>query len=139
MRALSETPPPGSIQESIRFWFLGCWLDVGGKQSRNHVFHVRRLVRRLLPYGVVLPSQTARLELRIAPDKKRLIEQAAKLSNTTLTAFVTETLVERARLLVEGPKLSTDSGTDDLRPIGGWSFELPDDWDAPLDDFADYR
>ncbi len=78
---------------------------------------------------------SARLELRIAPESKQLIERAAKLSNTTLTAFVTEVVVARAQELVEGPQEGRPPG---LRPIGGWSFALPDDWDEPLEDMADY-
>lgn len=83
-----------------------------------------------------MPSHTARLELRISPEKKELIERAARLTNLTLTAFVTNTLVARARRLVEGPAQAPEGGP---RPIGGWSFILPEDWDDPLDDFADYR
>ncbi|MEN0068087.1 MAG: DUF1778 domain-containing protein [Myxococcota bacterium] len=84
-----------------------------------------------------MPGSTARLELRISPEKKELIERAARLTNSTLTAFVTDTLVAQARRLVEGPAHS--SAEDAHRPIGGWSFVLPEDWDDPLDDFADYR
>lgn len=83
-----------------------------------------------------MPAQTARLELRIAPDKKQLIERAAELSNTSVTAFATEVLVERARELVEGP---SRPAPDRTRPIGGWSFTIPEDWDEPLEDLADYR
>lgn len=78
---------------------------------------------------------SARLELRIAVESKQLIERAAKLSNTTLTAFVTEVVVARARELVEGPHTPKQAAP---RSIGGWSFALPDDWDDPLDDMADY-
>lgn len=86
--------------------------------------------------GGLVPSPTARLELRISPEKKELIERAARLTNLTLTAFVTNTVVARARQLVEGPAQTPEGGP---RPIGGWSFVLPEDWDDPLDDFADYR
>jgi len=83
-----------------------------------------------------VPASTARLELRISPEKKELIERAARLTNSTLTAFVTDTLVARARRLVRGPAESSVEAAP--RPIGGWSFVLPEDWDDPLDDFADY-
>jgi hypothetical protein len=78
----------------------------------------------------------ARLELRIEPDNKLLIERAAELSHQSVTAFATDALVARAREVLEGPK-STASRLP--RPIGGWSFVLPEGWDAPLDDLADYR
>ena len=76
-------------------------------------------------------SSTARLELRLAPKNKELIELAAKLSNTTITAFVTDIVVARARELVEGPAEPSERSP---RPIGGWTFALPDDWDHPLED-----
>lgn len=83
-----------------------------------------------------MSTPSARLELRIAPENKQLIERAAELSNRSLTAFVTEVLVARARELVEGPaRLEVERP----RPIGGWSFSLPDGWDEPLDDLAEYR
>jgi hypothetical protein len=80
-----------------------------------------------------MPS-TARIELRVTPEDKDLIERAAELTGRSVTGFATETLVERALEVVEGP--ATARGP---RPIGGWTFTLPDDWDAPLDDFAPYR
>ncbi|MDP2305458.1 MAG: DUF1778 domain-containing protein [Pseudomonadota bacterium] len=79
---------------------------------------------------------TARIELRVEPESKRLIERAAELSHQSVTAFAIEALVGRARELVEGPA-SAPSRLP--RPIGGWSFELPEGWDAPLDDLAEYR
>ncbi len=74
-----------------------------------------------------------RLELRIAPEDKRLIEEAAAARHQTVSRFVVEALVRRAREVV-GER--TDRSP---RPIGGWSFTLPDGWDAPPDDFADWR
>ena len=83
-----------------------------------------------------MAARSARLELRISPEKKRLIERAAELSETSVTAFATEVLVERARALVEGPARPIPAPT---RPIGGWSFVIPEDWDEPLEDLAEYR
>ena len=83
-----------------------------------------------------MPLSTARLELRLAPENKALIEMAAKLSNMTITAFVTEIVVAKAKELAEGP---VESPTPSLRPIGGWSFTVPEGWDEPLADLDDYR
>ncbi len=84
-----------------------------------------------------MSTQSARIELRIAPESKHLIERAAELSNRSVTAFVTEVVVARARELVEGPTARGSAARP--RPVGGWSFELPEGWDEPLDDLADYR
>lgn len=79
---------------------------------------------------------TARIELRIKPDAKALIQRAAALSHVSLTDFITDMALACARELVNGvasPPLRQP------RPIGGWSFELPEGWDASLDDMAEYR
>jgi hypothetical protein len=75
----------------------------------------------------------ARLELRIDPEQKRLIEEAAAAEHKSLSGFVIEVLVRRAREVVSGREGRAP------RPIGGWNFELPEGWDASLEDFADYR
>ncbi len=75
----------------------------------------------------------ARLELRIDPEQKRLIEAAAAVEHQSVSAFVVDVLVRRAREVVSGREGSAP------RPIGGWSFVLPEGWDAPLDDFAEWR
>ena len=75
----------------------------------------------------------ARLEFRIDPEQKRLIEQAAEAEHQSVTAFAVDVLVRRARAVISGREGRSP------RPIGGWSFELPDGWDAPLDDFAGWR
>jgi hypothetical protein len=75
----------------------------------------------------------ARLELRIDPAHKRLIEEAAAIEHQSVSAFVVEALVCHARRVVSGRTSHAP------RPIGGWSFALPEGWDAPLDDFADWR
>jgi hypothetical protein len=83
-----------------------------------------------------MSTQTARLELRIAPESKQLIERAAELSNRSVTAFVTDVVVARAREVVEGPSARASA---EPRRLGGWSFDLPAGWDEPLDDLAEYR
>ena len=82
-----------------------------------------------------MSSQSARLELRIAPESKKLIERAAEVTNTSVTRFVTDVVVARARELLEGPEATAAKRP---RPVGGWAFTLPDGWDAPLDDMAEY-
>jgi len=42
-------------------------------------------------------QDSARVEFRMAPDLKSEVEEAAELLGTTLTAFATEALVQRAR------------------------------------------
>lgn len=79
---------------------------------------------------------SARLDLRIDPDNKALIERAAALSRVSMTTFVTNVLVARAREIVEGP---SQGARPSPRKVGGWSFPLPEGWDAPLDDLAEYR
>jgi len=78
-------------------------------------------------------AAVARLELRIDPEQKRLIEAAAAVEHQSVSAFVIDALVRHARAVVSGRAGHAP------RPIGGWSFTLPDGWDAPLDDFADWR
>ena len=84
-----------------------------------------------------MSTQTARLQLRIAPESKQLIERAAELSNRSVTAFVTDVVVARAREVVEGP--SARASPTESRRLGGWSFDLPTGWNEPLDDLAEYR
>lgn len=80
---------------------------------------------------------TARLELRIAPDAKETIERAAELTQRSVTAFVTDEVLARAKELLEGPRAARAPLAE--RPVGGWSFTLPEGWDAPLEDLEDYR
>jgi len=50
--------------------------------------------------------------------------------------FITGVALARAQELVNGlsaPPLRQP------RPIGGWSFDVPEGWDTPLDDVAVYR
>ncbi len=75
----------------------------------------------------------ARLELRIDPEHKRLIEEAAAAEHQSVSAFVVDALVRRARAVISGREGHAP------RPTGGWSFPLPEGWDAPLDEFADWR
>lgn len=78
-------------------------------------------------------AAVARLELRIDPEQKRLIEEAAAAKHQSVSAFVVEVLVRRAREVVSGRE------GHGPRPAGGWSFALPEAWDAPVHDFADWR
>lgn len=80
-------------------------------------------------------TATSRLELRLPAEAKAEIERAAALSGTSVTRFALDTLLARARELTEGAPATPPA----RRPLGGWSFELPDGWDGPIDDFADYR
>lgn len=75
----------------------------------------------------------ARLDLRLDPEDKRLIEEAAATQRVSVTRFVLDALVRRAREVVG------DGGRRAPRPVGGWSFSLPDGWDDDLDDFAEWR
>lgn len=79
---------------------------------------------------------TARLELRINPEDKALIERAASLSGQSVTAFAIAVLSNHAHILLDGP---TSVAPPAARPIGGWTFILPEGWDAPLADFDGYR
>jgi hypothetical protein len=78
-------------------------------------------------------AANARLDLRLEPDDKRLIEEAAATVQLSVTRFVVDALVRRAREVV------ADGGRRSPRPVGGWSFTLPDGWDDELDDFAAWR
>jgi hypothetical protein len=74
-----------------------------------------------------------RLDLRLKPEDKRLIEEAAAAQRVTVTRFVVEALVRRAREVVG------DGSRRAPRPVGGWSFSLPEGWDDDLDDLAEWR
>jgi uncharacterized protein (DUF1778 family) len=47
---------------------------------------------------------TARIDLRLRADLKRLLEEAAELSAQTVAGFVTSTVVERAKSVVESAR-----------------------------------
>ncbi len=83
-----------------------------------------------------MSTSAARIELRVKPEAKAIIQRAAALSNVSLTDFITDIALARARELVNGV---TAPPLRQPRPIGGWSFPLPEGWDAPLDELADYR
>lgn len=80
-------------------------------------------------------TASARLDLRIPQDAKLRIERAAELTGRSVTAFVTEVVLARADELLDGAPTAAPVE----RPLGGWSFTIPDDFDEPLDDFAAYR
>jgi uncharacterized protein (DUF1778 family) len=48
----------------------------------------------------VSPSRRHRLEVRVTPEQDALIRQAADLEDTTVTAFVLDTVTRRARKVV---------------------------------------
>jgi uncharacterized protein (DUF1778 family) len=47
------------------------------------------------------PPRRYRLEVRVTPEQDALIRQAADLEETTVTAFVLETVTSRAKLVVK--------------------------------------
>src|SRR3989442_10936845 len=49
----------------------------------------------------VQPSRRHRLEVRVTPEQDALIRQAADLEETTVTAFVLETVTSKARRVVK--------------------------------------
>lgn len=83
-----------------------------------------------------MSTSTARIELRVKPDAKAIIQRAAALSNVSLTEFITDIVLTRAQELVNGVPSAKPRHP---RPIGGWVFDLPEGWDAPLDDMQAYR
>jgi uncharacterized protein (DUF1778 family) len=46
---------------------------------------------------VSVPSKSERVDLRLPPDQKRLIEQAAALSGLTVSGFILGSTLDRAR------------------------------------------
>ncbi len=78
-------------------------------------------------------SADARRDLRPSAEDKRLIEEAAAKQRVSLTRFVVEALVRRAREVVR------DDDRRAPRPVGGWSFSLPEGWDDDLYDLAEWR
>jgi len=49
----------------------------------------------------VQPSRRHRLEVRISPEQDALIRQAANLEDSTVTAFVLDTVTSKARRVVK--------------------------------------
>jgi uncharacterized protein (DUF1778 family) len=49
---------------------------------------------------VAATSRKERLDLRVSADHKRLIEQAATLSGLTVSSFILDTIMQRAREVV---------------------------------------
>lgn len=80
--------------------------------------------------------ESTRLELQLAQEQLELIERAAEVAGLSVTAFALAAVVERAAELVPGATAPRAGGS---RPVGGWSFELPEGWDAPLDDVVAHR
>jgi uncharacterized protein (DUF1778 family) len=57
-------------------------------------------------------AKTARLEVRLTKEHKRLLEQAAAVTGQTLSSFTASTLIARAREVVEGYFRTTLSPRD---------------------------
>ncbi len=51
--------------------------------------------------SAVSPSRRHRLEVRVTPEQDALIRQAADLEDTTVTAFVLDTVTTRAKRVVK--------------------------------------
>ena len=49
----------------------------------------------------VTPARRHRLEVRVTPEQEALIRQAADLEDTTVTAFVLDTVTARAKRVVK--------------------------------------
>ena len=49
---------------------------------------------------MAVPSKSERVDLRLPPEQKRLIEQAATLSGLTVSGFILGSTLERARHIV---------------------------------------
>lgn len=49
----------------------------------------------------VSPTRRHRIEVRVTPEQDALIRQAADLEETTVTAFVLDTVTSRARKLIK--------------------------------------
>jgi uncharacterized protein (DUF1778 family) len=59
-----------------------------------------------------MATRTARLEMRLTPEDKLLLEQAAALSGQPLTSFALSSLLEKARTMVANSATITLSRRD---------------------------
>lgn len=59
--------------------------------------------------------KTQRLEMRLTPEDKQLLEQAAALRGVAVTSFALTLLVENARAIVEASQRTTLSRADQER------------------------
>ncbi len=58
------------------------------------------------------PKNSARLDFRLSPEQKELIEQAAFAVGQSVSDFATSTLLQRARQAMEESNLTTLSNRD---------------------------
>ncbi len=59
--------------------------------------------------------KTQRLEMRLSPEHKELLEQAAALRGVAVTSFALTILVENARAIVEASRRTALTKTDQER------------------------
>lgn len=59
-----------------------------------------------------LPNQSARLDFRLSPEHKELIERAARIDGQTVSSFVVATLLRAAREALERSSVTTLSERD---------------------------
>ena len=59
-----------------------------------------------------MPQKTERLEIRIEPEHKRIIEQAAAASGQVVSQFVVSTTLRGARETLRDSEVTTLSGRD---------------------------
>jgi len=72
---------------------------------------------------VAAPSKTERVGLRLPPDQKRLIEQAAALSGLTVSGFILGSTLERAREVLSETTVIELSGRDRDRSLAALDDE----------------
>lgn len=73
-----------------------------------------------------MANRTARLEMRLRPEDKHLLEQAAALSGQPVTSFALSSLLEKARAMIEASATITLTHRDMKR-----LFEILDADDEP--------
>lgn len=61
---------------------------------------------------MTVPSRSERVDLRLPPDQKRLIEQAAALSGLTVSGFILGSTLDRAREVLHETTVIELSGRD---------------------------
>lgn len=95
---MTDSPPPRARP-------LGRLLSVPTSYTRKSDKHVRtasgRWYARLMSDPAVTPSRRHRLEVRVTGEQDALIRQAADLEDTTVTAFVLDTVTSKAKRVVK--------------------------------------
>jgi uncharacterized protein (DUF1778 family) len=59
-----------------------------------------------------MPSRTDRLDMRLAPSHKRLVERAARAAGQTVSSFAVSTLVQRSREILQEESVTRLSPRD---------------------------